>query len=80
MPDSFGVVMMTPFQRRCTERTDARISDIWSVVPWSASGSMSTIPKEIRDSVMAVAQCRQDGVTIKQIAHDFGISETCLQN
>ncbi len=37
-------------------------------------------PKEFRDDVVAVAQRREPGVTIKEIAGDFGISETCLQN
>ena len=37
-------------------------------------------PKEFRGDVVAVAQRREPGVTIKQIAEDFGISETCLQN
>ncbi|MFM8772397.1 MAG: transposase [Actinomycetota bacterium] len=37
-------------------------------------------PREFRDDVVAVAQRREPGVTIKQIADDFGISETCLQN
>jgi transposase-like protein len=37
-------------------------------------------PREFRDDVVAVAQRREDGVTIKQIAEDFGISEACLQN
>ncbi len=37
-------------------------------------------PKEFRDDVVAVAQRREPGVTIKEIAEDFGISETCLQN
>ncbi|MDR7113734.1 transposase-like protein [Microbacterium trichothecenolyticum] len=37
-------------------------------------------PREFRDDVVAVARRREDGVTIKQIATDFGISETCLQN
>ena len=37
-------------------------------------------PKELRDDVIAVARRREDGVTIKQIARDFGISEACLQN
>ena len=45
---------------------------------------MSVVPKpfprEFRDDVVAVAQRREPGVTIKQIAEDFGISETCLQN
>ena len=37
-------------------------------------------PREFRDDVVAVAQRREPGVSIKQIADDFGISETCLQN
>ena len=37
-------------------------------------------PREFRDDVVAVAQRREPGVTIKEIADDFGISETCLQN
>lgn len=37
-------------------------------------------PREFRDDVVAVAQRREPGVSIKQIAEDFGISETCLQN
>jgi len=37
-------------------------------------------PKEFRDDVAAVALRHEPGVTIRQIAEDFGISETCLQN
>lgn len=37
-------------------------------------------PREFRDDVVAVAQRRDPGATIKEIADDFGISETCLQN
>ena len=37
-------------------------------------------PREFRDDVVAVARRRDDGVTLKQVAADFGISETCLQN
>jgi len=37
-------------------------------------------PKEFRDDVVAVAQRREAGLTIKEIADDFGISEACLQN
>ena len=47
------------------------------MVPWGAAGRMSTMPKaypkEFRDDVVAVAQRREAGVTIKQIAEDFGI-------
>lgn len=35
-------------------------------------------PKEFRDDVVAVA--RRGDAPIKQIAHDFGISESCLRN
>ena len=37
-------------------------------------------PKEFRDDVVAVAQLREAGVSVKQIAEDFGIFEACLQN
>jgi len=37
-------------------------------------------PKEFRDDVVAVARRREPGVTLKQIATDFGISESCLTN
>lgn len=37
-------------------------------------------PREFRDDVVAVAQRREPGVTIREIADDFGISETCLLN
>ena len=37
-------------------------------------------PREFRDDVVRVARQREDGVPIRQVAADFGISETCLQN
>lgn len=37
-------------------------------------------PREFRDDVVAVARRRDDGVTIKQVAADFGISAATLQN
>jgi transposase len=37
-------------------------------------------PRDFRDDVVAVAQRREPGVMIKQVADAFGISETCLQN
>ena len=37
-------------------------------------------PREFREDVVAVARRRESGVTLKQIAGDFGVSETCLQN
>lgn len=37
-------------------------------------------PREFRDDVVAVARRREDGVTIKHVAADFGISAATLQN
>ena len=37
-------------------------------------------PKEFRDDVVRVARNRQPGQQLKQIAADFGISESCLTN
>ncbi|WGY04957.1 IS3 family transposase (plasmid) [Nocardioides sp. QY071] len=37
-------------------------------------------PKEFRDDVVNVARNREPGQTIKQIAADFGIAESCLRN
>ncbi|MBO0979892.1 IS3 family transposase [Microbacterium sp. SD291] len=37
-------------------------------------------PREFRDDVVRVAVNREPGVPLRQIAADFGISETCLQN
>jgi transposase len=37
-------------------------------------------PKEFRDDVVNVAQNREPGQTIKQIAAGFGIAESCLRN
>jgi transposase len=37
-------------------------------------------PREFRDDVIAVARRRENGVTLAQIAKDFGISESCLNN
>jgi transposase len=45
---------------------------------------MSTVPKpyprEFREDVVRVALNREPGVHLKQIAADFGISESCLTN
>ncbi|WP_197712591.1 transposase [Micrococcus luteus] len=45
---------------------------------------MNTVPKpypqEFRDDVVRVARNREPGQTIKQIAADFGIAESCLRN
>lgn len=35
-------------------------------------------PKEFRDDVVRVARNREPGVLLKQVAADFGISESCL--
>jgi len=37
-------------------------------------------PKEFRDDVVRVARNREPGVHLKQIAADFGISESCRTN
>ncbi len=37
-------------------------------------------PKEFRDDVVNVARNREPGQHLKQIAADFGISESCLTN
>jgi transposase len=45
---------------------------------------MSTVPKpfpkEFREDVVRVARGRDPGQTLKQIAADFGIGESCLTN
>ncbi len=35
-------------------------------------------PKEFREDVIRVARSREPGVRLKDIASDFGISESCL--
>jgi len=35
-------------------------------------------PREFRDDVIRVARSREPGVRVKDIAADFGISESCL--
>ena len=37
-------------------------------------------PREFREDVIRVARSREPGVRIKDIASEFGISESCLQN
>ena len=37
-------------------------------------------PREFREDVVRVARNREHGVTIAQVAKDFGVSESCLQN
>jgi transposase len=37
-------------------------------------------PKEFREDVIRVARGREPGQTLKQIASDFGVSESCLTN
>ena len=37
-------------------------------------------PKEFREDVVNVARSREPGQTVKQIAADFGIAESCLRN
>lgn len=40
----------------------------------------ASYPQEFRDDVVAVARGREPGVTLRQIADDFGISEASLTN
>jgi transposase-like protein len=37
-------------------------------------------PKEFREDVVRVARGREPGQTVKEVAADFGISESCLTN
>lgn len=37
-------------------------------------------PREFREDVVAVARSRESGVTLAQIAKDFGVSEQSLSN
>jgi transposase len=37
-------------------------------------------PREFREDVIRVARSRESGVTLKQVAADFGVSESCLTN
>ena len=37
-------------------------------------------PREFREDVIRVARGREPDVTLKSIAADFGISESCLTN
>jgi transposase len=37
-------------------------------------------PREFREDVVRVARAREAGTTLKQVAMDFGISESCLTN
>ena len=37
-------------------------------------------PKEFREDVVRVARSREPGVRIKDVAKDFGITESCLTN
>jgi transposase len=37
-------------------------------------------PKEFRDDVVNVVRRREPGQTIKQIAADFGLAESCVRN
>lgn len=54
------------------------------MVPRGAAGRMCTMPrpypKEFREDVIRVARSRGEGVRIKDVAADFGISESCLTN
>ena len=38
----------------------------------------NAFPREFRDDVVRVARNRDPGVTLSQVARDFGISDSCL--
>jgi len=38
----------------------------------------NAFPQEFRDDVVRVARNRDPGVTLSQVARDFGISDSCL--
>jgi len=38
----------------------------------------NAFPQEFRDDVIRVARNRDPGVTLSQVARDFGISDSCL--
>ena len=44
------------------------------------AGTPTTVVARIRDEVVRVALNREEGVRIKDIATDFGITESCLNN
>jgi len=55
--------------------------DLWCRVHrWEDVILPKPYPREFRDDVVRVAVSREPGVPLRQIAADFGISETCLQN
>lgn len=37
-------------------------------------------PREFRDDVVRVARSREPGVSLREVAADFGIGESCLRN
>jgi transposase len=47
---------------------------------WKDVHRAQAVPKEFRDDVVRVARDREPGLTIKQIANDVGIAESCLRN
>ena len=47
---------------------------------WKDVAVPKPYPSEFRDDVVRVARSREPGVTIEQIAKDFGISEGSLPN
>lgn len=61
----------------------ARVGDIWSGLPawwaWKDVAVPKPHPSEFRDDVVRVAQNREPGVTIEQIAKDFGVHPMTLQ-
>jgi transposase len=49
-------------------------------VGWKDVGAPKPFPKEFREDVVRVARHREPGVTLEQIAADFGIHPMTLSN
>lgn len=47
---------------------------------WKDVAVPKPYPQEFRDDVVRVARSRDGSTTLRQVAKDFGISETCLTN
>jgi transposase len=47
---------------------------------WKDVHRAQALPREFREDVIRVVRNRERGVRIKEVAADFGISGSCLQN
>jgi transposase len=53
----------------------------WGIGPGGEDVAMAgPYPQEFREDVVAVARRRESGVTLAQVAKDFGISDATLSN